>query len=269
MCEVQEFGMHSIDGRTEELKLVSHTDPSRHKGATKIRTMIVGRQSSELPALHSIISEINTLDIVAAADSVSSAVTFLKDCRPELIVLDSRIPVESALEILERTQESARTVFGSILLGVGFRFFELREHASPLDSPETEEVLLQGSLQANRRRTNERKLTFDDPIILKLSDQYHVVRVRSILSVSAARHYTFVVTVEGYKGLASKSMKDWEDRLPGNLFVRIHRNTIINLEYIEHIDESVHSPCQVYLKGVEKPISMSTRCFSRIKRQLN
>ncbi len=112
-------------------------------------------------------------------------------------------------------------------------------------------------------------MAFDDPIIIKLNERYHVVRVRSILTISSARHYTFVVTTEGYKGIASKSMKDWEDRLPGNMFLRIHRNSIINLEYVEHIVDSHHSSYEVYLKGIDKPVSMSNRCFARIRRQLN
>jgi two-component system LytT family response regulator len=245
-----------------------------HAGAdAKIRTMVVGRNPSELNSLQSALSEIGTLELVAAADSIPSALDILEKSRPELIVIDQRVPVELVLKILESEGEKGRVAFGSVLEGIGLRAFGVvwddSNHDVMSHSSTEIESAVRGGKQNGRGQSQARKLSADDPIILKLNDKYHVVRVRSILTISSARHYTYVVTQEGFKGIASKSMKDWEDRLPANGFVRAHRNTIINLECVERIERSRHSTYNIYLKAVDKPVPMSHRCFARIKRQFN
>ncbi len=98
--------------------------------------MIVGRHFSELSILQSILSEIPTIEIIASAESAAAAFTCLKNCQPELVVLDSRILVEMALEILEHVSQPVRVIFGSVLYGIGFRAFDVREYGSflhPID----------------------------------------------------------------------------------------------------------------------------------------
>jgi two-component system LytT family response regulator len=235
--------------------------------------MVVGRNPSDLDLLQTILSEVSTLTIVAAADSTASVLDLLEECRPELVVIDQRVPVEIVLRILESRGEKGKVAFGSVLEGIGLRAFSVACDEANQDAKLRSSAGIESGVRDLKEEirwpSQGRKLSAADPIILKLNDKYHVVRVRSILSVSAARHYTYVVTQEGFKGIASKSMRGWEDRLPGNVFVRIHRNTIINLECVDRIEPSHHSTYSVYLRGVDKPVSMSHRCFARIKRQFN
>ncbi len=239
----------------------------------KIRTLVVGRAPLETNSLQSILSELTSVEIVGSAESIPSAVRLIERLSPELIVLDSRAPVEMALEILDREDVRGKVIVGSILCGIGFRAFDVHRHQSLLDPPsgavgnmhEPEE----DGGEESSFHSNERRLKIDDPIILKLNARYYVVRVRSILTILAARHFTYVSTVEGYKGIASRSMREWFDRLPADTFARIHRNAMVNLEYIERIEETSHSSYDIFLKGRERPIPMSGRCFARMKRQLN
>ncbi len=60
-------------------------------------------------------------------------------------------------------------------------------------------------------------------------------------------------------GLTLKSMKEWETRLPAQHFIRIHRSTIINMEFIGRVEEWFNYSFKVYLKGVEEPYVISRR----------
>jgi two-component system, LytTR family, response regulator len=74
------------------------------------------------------------------------------------------------------------------------------------------------------------------------------------------------MTSEGKKGLIQKSMIEWEQRLPEKNFCRIHRSTIVNIEFIAKIDEWFRNYYQLTLKGVEKPLTMSRR-YAALLRQ--
>ena len=58
-------------------------------------------------------------------------------------------------------------------------------------------------------------------------------------------------------------MSEWEKKLPENKFIRIHRSTIINLEYVEKIDKWYNNTCKVYLKGEDESLQMSQRYTSK------
>jgi len=86
--------------------------------------------------------------------------------------------------------------------------------------------------------------------------------------ISAAGAYTEIITSKGLKIIAHKSMKEWETRLPENSFVRIHRSTIINIDFIEKIDKWFNYSFRVTMKSIEKPISISRRYIAAIRERM-
>jgi DNA-binding LytR/AlgR family response regulator len=86
--------------------------------------------------------------------------------------------------------------------------------------------------------------------------------------ISSAGDYSEICTYEKIKGLTLKTMKEWEKRLPEKQFIRIHRSTIINLDYIERLEEWFNNSYRVYLKGIKEPYIMSRRYVTKIKERL-
>jgi DNA-binding LytR/AlgR family response regulator len=64
-------------------------------------------------------------------------------------------------------------------------------------------------------------------------------------------------------------MREWESRLPERNFCRIHRSTIINLNYIENVEEWFNNTYSVKIKGIDKPYNMSRNYASKIKKILS
>ena len=62
-----------------------------------------------------------------------------------------------------------------------------------------------------------------------------------------------------------RSLKAWEDRLPEQQFVRIHRESIVNLQYVERIEEWSHESFHVHLRGIIEPLTLSRRHASRLR----
>lgn len=60
-------------------------------------------------------------------------------------------------------------------------------------------------------------------------------------------------------------MSEWEERLTPKYFSRIHRSTIINLEYVEKVEKWFNSAFRVYLQGVNEPMQMSRRYAAKLK----
>jgi two-component system LytT family response regulator len=111
-------------------------------------------------------------------------------------------------------------------------------------------------------------LEYDDHLFLPFGNGWRFLKVSAILCIRAAGAYSEILTSDGEKALCLKSLNQWVARLPGRQFVRIHRSTIVNVEYIERVDKWFNYSYQVRLCGVKEPLTMSRRCAARLKDKL-
>ena len=112
------------------------------------------------------------------------------------------------------------------------------------------------------------KLEPEDNIFIMVNNHYQFVKIGSIIKITSAGNYSEIYTSSKLKGLVLKSLKDWEVRLPDNYFVRIHRTAIINLEYVDHVEEWFNYSYKVFIKGIPQPFMMSKRYAQKNKNKL-
>jgi DNA-binding LytR/AlgR family response regulator len=66
------------------------------------------------------------------------------------------------------------------------------------------------------------------------------VKVAEIVSIVSDGDYSIVRLAGGRTHRARKSLREWVARLPENAFARVHRSTIVNLEFVERVEEWSH-----------------------------
>lgn len=72
-------------------------------------------------------------------------------------------------------------------------------------------------------------------VAVKSGSKIHVVLVAEILHLQADGDYVQIFTAQG-KYLKEQTMKYFEEHLPDNQFVRVHRSVIVNVEMISRIE---------------------------------
>jgi len=72
-------------------------------------------------------------------------------------------------------------------------------------------------------------------IAVKSGTKIHVVLIPEILFLQADGDYVQIYTING-KFLKEQTMKYFEEHLPENQFVRVHRSVIVNVEMISRIE---------------------------------
>jgi two-component system LytT family response regulator len=110
-----------------------------------------------------------------------------------------------------------------------------------------------------------RKLEYEDRLFLEVDERSRFVKVSDIVFISAADDYAELLTADGQKSLVLKPLKEWEERLPEKQFTRIHRSTIINLEYVERVESWFNRSYRIHLRRVAEPLVMSRRYAARLK----
>jgi two-component system, LytTR family, response regulator len=74
---------------------------------------------------------------------------------------------------------------------------------------------------------------FIEKIALPTMDSFQVIRIDDILYCSASENYSYVYMLNGEYYLVTRSLKALEEILPVDTFFRIHKSTLLNLNYVK------------------------------------
>jgi len=132
------------------------------------------------------------------------------------------------------------------------------EEGFSIDDSEDEEISEENS-------GYKKNLEYDDRLFITVDGISRFIKVNSILCITAEKDYTYIYLNDGKKFLVLKPMVEWEERLTPKFFVRIHRSTIVNLEYVEKVEKWFNSSYHVYIQNIEEPFQMSRRYASKLK----
>jgi two-component system LytT family response regulator len=211
------------------------------------------------------------VQVVGEADNVQSAVEAIERLDPDLIFLDIQMPGQSGFELLEQIQLRARVIFVTAHDQYALRAFEVNA-LDYLMKPVSPERLVRALERAQTGAVESpipaKPLNHDDRLFLMIGSRFRFLMVSSIVSIHAAGDYSEIWLAEGGKGLVLKSLKEWEKRLPPQYFVRIHRSAIVNMDYVERVEEMANYSMRVHLKGVAEPLLISRRYALRLKHRL-
>lgn len=104
-------------------------------------------------------------------------------------------------------------------------------------------------------------------IAVKSGTKIHVVLVPEILYLQADGDYVQIYTNQG-KYLKEQTMKYFEEHLPENQFVRVHRSVIVNVEMISRIELYEKQSQQLTLKNGQQ-IKTSPAGYKALRGVLN
>jgi len=239
--------------------------------ARSLNALVVDDERLARKDLISLLGAHDNITVVGEADDVPSAVKAIEKLCPDVIFLDIQMPGDSGFDLLDRTEVEARIIFVTAYDEYAIRAFEVNALdylLKPVNPERLAKALEKLELQEQETVARTRRLDYSDRLFLMLGRNFKFLKVNSLVQVTAAGDYSEVLTSDGNKGLTLKSMKEWEARLPPQHFVRIHRSTIINMEFVDRVEEWFNYSFRIYLKGIEEPCVISRRYATRLKDRL-
>jgi two-component system LytT family response regulator len=141
--------------------------------------------------------------------------------------------------------------------------FEITDNldGEDLDDPDSEDD--EEEKQANSDPSKH--LEYDDRLFITSDGVSKFIKISSIQCITAEKDYSYIYLTGSKKLLILKPMVEWEERLTKKYFVRIHRSTIINLEYVEKVEKWFNASYRVYMQNISEPFQMSRRYASKLK----
>lgn len=234
------------------------------------RAVIVDDERLARKELRSLLADHPTIEIVAEADSVKAAAPLIHTTNPDVIFLDIQMPGAPGFQLLEQIDPAIKVIFVTAFDAYAIRAFEVNALdylLKPINPARLATAVARLTCSEVTPAALLRKLEYGDRLLLEIGGRAQFLKLDLLVCLRAAGDYSEVITTAGKPSLVLKSLKEWEERLPENYFARIHRSTIINLEYVERIEGHFNRSYQIHLRHWPEPLLVSRRYAAQLKQR--
>jgi two-component system, LytTR family, response regulator len=234
--------------------------------AAKTRVIVADDEPLARERLRTLLASEDWIDLVAECPDGPSAVAAIQKLQPDLVFLDVQMPGASGFEVIEAVG-SGRMPF--VVFVTAFDRYALRAfdvHAldyllKPFDRDRFRETLTRAREQLEHRTQGELErrlleLVHDlkpashhlERFVVKAGGRVFFVRADDIEWIEAAGNYVKLhVGTESH--LFRETMNAIEAKLDPDLFFRIHRSHIVNIERVRELQPWFNGEYVVFLRS--------------------
>jgi len=240
--------------------------------APKLKVLIVDDEPPARERLRSLLAEIADVEVIGEAVNGHEALQETHDLAPDVVLLDVRMPGMDGLEAarhLNVLEEPPAVIFTTAYDQYAVEAFDA--HAvGYLLKPVRKEQLAASLARAGRvTRAQLQRLAAAagaerrSHIAARHREGLRLIPIDEVQYFLADQKYTTVRHLNG-EDLIEDSLRLLESEF-GAAFVRIHRNALVGVKYLERIERNADGQYFVRLRGCEAPLQVSRRMAGELK----
>ena len=229
-----------------------------------MKIIIIDDEAPARELIRHYLKEYPDIEIAAEADNGFTAMKIIREENPQLIFLDVQMPKLTGFEMLELMDDPPAIIFSTAFDQYAIRAFELNavDYLLKPYSKERFDAAMQKALARIQSGTPVQQELFAfrntaappsgtlTRIAVKVRQQIHVIPVNDIDYIEADGDYVKLHTAKS-AFLKEKTMKFFEENLPSQQFIRIHRSYIVNVNEVAKIELYEKDTYRVHLKSGE------------------
>ena len=235
----------------------------------QIRTCIVDDEPLARKRLKNLLQDDREVDVVSICTNGKEAIKSIENVQPDLVFLDIQMPEIDGFDVLNNLdmEELPFIIFVTAYDEFAVKAFEV--HAvdyllKPFDKGRFRIALERGKKSIRSSKSDEirenlagliesidKPASYVSRLMIKQSGRVFFINVDEIVWIEAAGNYVEIHTGEK-KHLIRETMTNMVKKLDPELFSRIHRSTIVNIDKVEELQSWFHGDYQVLLETGKK-----------------
>jgi two-component system response regulator AlgR len=238
-----------------------------------LRVLIVDDEPPARELLRSMLKEIEGFEIAAEAENGRRALEICDAQRPDIVLLDVRMPGIDGLEVarhLAALPEPPAVIFITAFDEYALQAFESEAIAyllKPIRAEKLRSALTKAGRLSRPQLQQVASAARESPrrthIGVRGRDGLKLIPIEEVLCFQADQKYTTVRHQNG-EDLIEDSLKTLEEEF-GASFVRIHRNALVNTRFLERIARDASGQHFVHLRGLGEALEVSRRMAGDLK----
>ncbi|MBN2040736.1 MAG: response regulator transcription factor [Spirochaetes bacterium] len=227
-------------------------------GEAEIYTVFIAED--EQPArdlLTSYIFQRTELKLAGWSMNGKDALEKLSENSYDLAFVDINLPVLTGVEIIEKLEQRPYFIFTTAYDNYALKAFELGavDYLLKPFSMERFNTAVDKALQVISSNSSRTKTSGTIGLSVKEDENYYILPYDEIIYLSSNGKYSRIHTKKRiYK--TAHTLKETQKKLPADIFYRIHKKYVVNIEYISHVQYLMGGQYAAFLK--DKGSSMLT-----------
>ena len=237
--------------------------------------MIVDDEAPARERLRSLLGAIPGVEVVGEAGNGHEALALWERAPADVVLLDMRMPVMEGLETarhLAALEHPPAVIFTTAYDEFAVEAFDTHAIAYLMKPVRGEKLAAALASAGQLNRVQLTRIAAEPPvsarrhIAARVRDKLHVVPVDKVLCFIADQKYVTVCHADG-ELLIDESLKDLEQEFTGR-FLRVHRNALVAIGQVDHLEKDDAGHFQVHLRGRVQPIEVSRRLVADVRERL-
>lgn len=208
-----------------------------------LKAIVVDDEYPARKELRYILQLTQQVDIVAEFETGDEALAFIDNASPDVVFLDIRMQGSDGLrvaELINAREKPPRIVFTTGFSEYAARAFELNAENYVMKpyAPERLQAVVQRLLLETTEKTvsQPHKVAASfKRITVWHQDRMVVINPEDILFIKADGTHLAVIVTKQASFSSRQSLREWEERLGGSHFMRVHKSFLVNMDHVLEI----------------------------------
>src|SRR6478609_163646 len=234
----------------------------------KTTCLIIDDEKLARDLLREYLEPFSEIEIVGECSKGNEAVEKINKQKPDLIFLDVQMPGMTGFDVLEDIDHEPYVIFTTAYDQYAIKAFEKNAVdylLKPLDQ-ERFRLAVNRALKQKKLETSnledlldslrgERKGSYESHIFVQKSEKLFNLQVDEIVYLEASGDYT-IITTKADQFVSSSGIGKLDEIMNPDTFIRVHRSTIINLNFLKEIERHFNGGMVVKMQnGKSFPVS--------------
>jgi two-component system, LytTR family, response regulator len=209
------------------------------------------------------------IEIVGECNKGSDAVEEINKLEPDLIFLDVQMPGMNGFDVLDEIVHEPYVIFTTAYDQYAIKAFErnaIDYLLKPLDQ-ERFKLAVERALQRKKMEAGNLedllsgmhkpvpRASYDSHIFVQKSEKLFNLPVEEIIYLEASGDYT-VISTKNDQFVSSSGIGKLEELMNPDIFIRVHRSTIVNLNFLKEIERHFNGGMIVKMQNAKTfPVS--------------
>ena len=215
----------------------------------KIKCVIVDDEELARQLLAEYLGEYDNIEIVAECGSGRDAIRKIDQLKAELVFLDVQMPGIDGFDVLENIESDPFIIFCTAYDKYAIKAFEkntIDYLLKPLDKARFDQAISRATERISNNESNFMHILedlntkdvpgFSNNLFVQKSEKLVNLAVQNIVHLEASKDYT-IISTKSEQFVSSTGISKLEEKLDPEIFIRIHRSTIINLQKLTEIEK--------------------------------
>lgn len=235
-----------------------------------MKALLIDDERLARQELKNLLASYGEIQIVGEANNAETAIESIKQLKPDVIFLDIQMPGKNGFELLEEISGVPEIIFVTAYDEYAIRAFEINAldyllkpvQASRL-AETVKKIFSREHLEKGEGKEQTHVLNDDDQVFVKDGEKCWFVKLADIRLFESEGNYVRVY-FDKNRPLILRSLNNLDERLNNRTFFRASRKHIINLKWVDSIENWFNGGLMVKLRNGEQ-VEISRRQAAKLK----